>query len=157
MDNKKPFKHLKNALMMIAANHSSIMLEIVKSKNYRSIQNPFVNPSHSAFVASLSSEPEFDITIGNDFLPSLYLSRQGHNYIIKYNDVTYYFNENNISFHEGRGFSAIHVDITGIESKTDMFTLSTVRDFYDLEYTDIEALKYYINSSSTSYNKLKHV
>lgn len=158
MDNKKPFKHLKNALMIIASNHSAIMQQIARSKNYRSIDNPFISQRPTSYGIGSGLTVSFDITIKNDFLPELSYSKKGQNFVIAYNDFTYSFNDTNINVHQKMGTPNIHVDISDIESSTDMFSLSTLRDFYDLNYTDVEALQYLINESIKHYNgKLKHV
>lgn len=158
MEHKKPFKQLKNALMIIASNHSSIMKEISKSKSYKKIENPFISTAGAPWhtLKAPRNDIEFDITIGNDYLPQLHLQKQSNKFIIMYNGATYYVDSYNISAHEDVGYPILQVDISGIDSKTDMFSLSTVRDFFDLDYNDIEALNYYMSSANSAYNKLKH-
>lgn len=158
MNNKKPFKHLKNALMIIASNHSAIMQQISRSKNYRSIENPFITQRPTSYGIGSGLTVSFDVMVKNDFLPELSYSKKGQNFVIVYNDFTYSFTDTNITVHQKMGVPNIHVDISDIESSTDMFSLSTLRDFYDLNYTDVEALQHLMKESTKNYNGiLKHV
>lgn len=157
MNNKKPFKNLKNALLIIAANQSVIMKKISESKNTRSIENPFVVKKHSYGIGD-TSNIAFDVVVKNDYMPELSFSKKYDKFVIIYNEFTYIFTLDNIRIHQGMGTPNINVDITDIESRADMFTLSTMRDFYDLEYSEVEAIQYLIKESTRNFNgKLKHV
>lgn len=133
---KTPFKKLKTALLILSSNYSTVLDEVRKSKNDR-------YRSASAFLNHNKNE-EFNIVISNDYLPDVELSKEGKFYWIKYDTVRYCFTEYTLAFQiSGKTTS---IDIKDIQSKTDMFSLSTTTDFYDLSYTDIVSIREFIES-----------
>lgn len=147
MNNKKPFHYLKIALIMMHSNLSLIKNRICTRKHnvYNGIKFP-----------STMNEPDFSIEIENDYLPKLTITKTYSSFNITYNGQTYSICGNIISTFYNKSYI---VDLSDIDSKEDMFTLSTVRDFYDLDYNDVEASNFLISELTSTYNEtlLKHV
>lgn len=141
---KTPFRKLKTALLILSSNHRIVLDEIRKSKNS-------LHRTPSVF----NKYEDFNIKIDNDYLPGVEVSKEGKFFWIKYDSMNYCFTDKSIAF-TWKG-KTVSVDIKDIESKTDMFSLSTTNDFYDLSYVDIVSIREFIISCNTTLSKEPHV
>lgn len=143
---KTPFRKLKTALLILSSNFSTVMDEIRKTNKPHTFSKLFSNSRNGE---------DFNIKIDNDYLPTVELSKEGSFFWIKYDQMRYCFTPYTIAVQiSGKSFS---VDIKEVESKTDMFSLSTTNDFYDLSYTDIVAIREFIHSCNSILSNKKHV
>lgn len=134
--NKTPFRQLKTALLILSSNYSTVMQEIRNSKElgYRRVA------VSSCVTSWKDNNTIFRVRIDNDYLPDVELCKEGNFFKITYDSMVYYFNKDGVSFYD-RKLKSITVDMKDVDSKTDMFSLSTIRDFYDLEYNDVVTLR----------------
>lgn len=147
--NKTPFRKLKTALLILSSNYSTVMQEIKNSKEPYYTRRIDVSSWRDNKVL-------FKVLIENDFLPEVRLSKENDVFVIQYDSMTYNFSESSIAFYDKK-LKSVAVDISDIESNADLFSLSTVRDFYDLSYNDIVTLKEFILDCNKIYGIQKHV
>ena len=133
------FENLKLALTVLYSNYSTVLNEI--RKYY--IKHRFLGSQiHDTFTTYGS----FEIKIHNNFISDITITRKGVSLIFSVNSEK--FDCNYCRFVS----STCNVKIDDVKDNTDWFSLSTIRDFYDINYKDIEMFTNFLDDV----NKIKN-
>lgn len=127
------FEGLKNALKIVYGSASTV-LNFIKNKkiNHNKNRDLFINNPILTTYGGYVSEEKFPSVLESDSLGDVSIEIYKTYIVLNYNKIDYRLDKGSLMVNGYR------VDISDVESKQDMFSLSTVRDFHDLSYDDIE-------------------
>lgn len=127
------FEGLKNALKIVYGSASTV-LNFIKNKqiNHNKNRDLFINNPILTTYGGYVSEEKFPCVLESDSLGDVSIEIYKTYIVLNYNKINYRLDKGSLMVNGYR------VDISDVESKQDMFSLSTVRDFHDLSYDDIE-------------------
>ncbi|WNA16172.1 hypothetical protein XaC1_537 [Xanthomonas phage XaC1] len=133
------FEGLKTALKMVYSSESAI-LNLINNKQINLKKNKHKDlTNYNSILATYGgyvSEEKFPCILESDTLGDVNIHIYKTYILLNYKKNNYRLDKGSLMVNE------YEVDISDVDTKQDMFSFSTLRDFYDLDYDDIERTKH---------------